>query len=430
MNLQEHIRKVLKEIRVPREERVQLYKDDNIIVVVPLTHRALQKYAHRCQWCINDDKDEWEDYHKGLHAVIIQRNPKKIKIGITGNPVPTEIFIMDRWDEGGYRFKDVCDILNHNFKDEVDMKDYYTTILNDINNFGTNIVYYSPSNELYDQEDNYLGGFNYKISDIPNVTPEVIKIMDEYLTKEEFERPDAPKRNQQELDEYARTLKNARQQGVGLRFPKSAIKSNPSRFRPYNRKGVNESDLETKQNDKRIVCEKCGWSWDLSEGGDDPYTCHKCGNENHKSELTEKCWKGYTQKGMKTMFGKKYPNCVKNKKSKTNLQESIRRIIREETKLNPMILRRVRRDDLEREFEESLDDTSNSVFHLIRNGGGIMVLDRFKYITVSRLIDGIHYEIYSTTPEDSEWYDEVFNSLKDYYTDRIEVRYKKLMSEI
>lgn len=30
-----------------------------------------------------------------------------------------------------------------------------------------------------------------------------------------------------------------------------------------------------------------------------------------KSELTEKCWKGYTQKGMKTIFGKKYPNCVK-----------------------------------------------------------------------------------------------------------------------
>jgi hypothetical protein len=39
----------------------------------------------------------------------------------------------------------------------------------------------------------------------------------------------------QELDEYSRTLKNARQQGVGLRFPKSAIKSNTSRFRPYNR---------------------------------------------------------------------------------------------------------------------------------------------------------------------------------------------------
>ena len=31
-------------------------------------------------------------------------------------------------------------------------------------------------------------------------------------------------------------------------------------------------------------------------------------------ELTESCWKGYTQKGMKTMFGKRYPNCVKIKK--------------------------------------------------------------------------------------------------------------------
>ena len=38
-------------------------------------------------------------------------------------------------------------------------------------------------------------------------------------------------------------------------------------------------------------------------------------NENNTSvELQERCWKGYTQKGMKTMFGKRYPNCVKVKK--------------------------------------------------------------------------------------------------------------------
>jgi uncharacterized protein (DUF2237 family) len=40
---------------------------------------------------------------------------------------------------------------------------------------------------------------------------------------------------EQELDEYARTLRNARRQGVGLRFSKAAIKSNPQRFRSYNR---------------------------------------------------------------------------------------------------------------------------------------------------------------------------------------------------
>ena len=77
---------------------------------------------------------------------------------------------------------------------------------------------------------------------------------------------------EQELDEYARTLKNARRQGVGLRFPKSAVKANPSRFRKYSRE------------------------------------------EQTESEITERCWKGYTQKGMKTMFGKRYPNCVKIKK--------------------------------------------------------------------------------------------------------------------
>jgi len=36
--------------------------------------------------------------------------------------------------------------------------------------------------------------------------------------------------------------------------------------------------------------------------------------ETNESELTEKCWAGYTQKGMKTMFGKRYPNCVKKTK--------------------------------------------------------------------------------------------------------------------
>jgi cell division protein FtsN len=36
--------------------------------------------------------------------------------------------------------------------------------------------------------------------------------------------------------------------------------------------------------------------------------------EQNESELTEKCWPGYTQKGMKTMFGKRYPNCVKKTK--------------------------------------------------------------------------------------------------------------------
>jgi len=189
MNLQQTIRKILREelneVRVPREERVELYKDDNIIVVVPLTHRALQKYASFCQWCINDDKSEYEDYHQGKHAVIIQRNPKKPKIGITGNPVASEILIMSRWDEGGYSFEDVCGILGYEFRNDRTLNDYYVNITNDINNFATNIVYYSPENGIYDMEDNFLWNFNFEISDIPNMTPEIIRIIDNYLSRNE-----------------------------------------------------------------------------------------------------------------------------------------------------------------------------------------------------------------------------------------------------
>ena len=37
---------------------------------------------------------------------------------------------------------------------------------------------------------------------------------------------------------------------------------------------------------------------------------------NWRETLDEKCWAGYEKKGMKTMFGKRYPNCVKKSKKK------------------------------------------------------------------------------------------------------------------
>ena len=38
--------------------------------------------------------------------------------------------------------------------------------------------------------------------------------------------------------------------------------------------------------------------------------------------LQEACWKGYEKKGMKTMFGKRYPNCVKKTKKKEGVKEA------------------------------------------------------------------------------------------------------------
>tara|TARA_R110000796_G_scaffold23940_2_gene68457 strand:- start:998 stop:3043 length:2046 start_codon:yes stop_codon:yes gene_type:complete len=40
---------------------------------------------------------------------------------------------------------------------------------------------------------------------------------------------------------------------------------------------------------KRIVCDNCNWAWDIKDGGDDLYMCHKCGHDNENiNEQEEK----------------------------------------------------------------------------------------------------------------------------------------------
>ena len=38
--------------------------------------------------------------------------------------------------------------------------------------------------------------------------------------------------------------------------------------------------------ENRIICDNCGWSWKIKDGGDDLYICHKCGHDNNPN-LTE-----------------------------------------------------------------------------------------------------------------------------------------------
>jgi len=45
-----------------------------------------------------------------------------------------------------------------------------------------------------------------------------------------------------------------------------------------------------------------------------------------ETSLDEKCWPGYEKKGMKTMFGKRYPNCVKKKASRKEQVEEATRL--------------------------------------------------------------------------------------------------------
>ena len=61
------------------------------------------------------------------------------------------------------------------------------------------------------------------------------------------------------------------------------------------------ADHEMKRGEKKQKGEKKDDNWMVSQ--------HRI----KEDALDEKCWKGYKKKGMKTMFGKRYPNCVKKK---------------------------------------------------------------------------------------------------------------------
>jgi hypothetical protein len=166
----------LEEGRVPRKDRIEVYKDDNLNVIFPLTHDALTKYSHKCQWCINNDEYEWEHYSQGV--VIIQRNPVKEKIGISGMSTAGEILVMSRWLSGnGYTWNDVCDILGDEFEKKLlgpfKGQKYWNEITKDINSFHTNICYFTPNSGLWDMEDNNLGDFGFEIKDLPNMTEEI-----------------------------------------------------------------------------------------------------------------------------------------------------------------------------------------------------------------------------------------------------------------
>lgn len=65
-----------------------------------------------------------------------------------------------------------------------------------------------------------------------------------------------------------------------------------------------------------IKCAECGWDWDLEDGGEDPYTCHKCGydNSDEYDELDvedddEEDFLNYL-KGYKTELKEANCNCV------------------------------------------------------------------------------------------------------------------------
>jgi len=75
------------------------------------------------------------------------------------------------------------------------------------------------------------------------------------------------------VDERSRSFAFTRKKRL---FSKSERMSNPLRYKESDRL----SESMEKEESKKVNCSGCDWSWKLSEGGDDPYVCHKCGHNN------------------------------------------------------------------------------------------------------------------------------------------------------
>ena len=66
-------------------------------------------------------------------------------------------------------------------------------------------------------------------------------------TKVFSQRAHCQGRKKRDLDEYSRTLRMARRQGSGVRFPKSVIKNSPNRFREYTKRMNEDIENEDKE---------------------------------------------------------------------------------------------------------------------------------------------------------------------------------------
>ncbi len=88
--------------------------------------------------------------------------------------------------------------------------------------------------------------------------------------------------------------------------------------------------LNEEVTDNKVICDSCGWSWNISDGGNHPYTCHKCGNDNTPISEDLRKWFGkgptggwdrYNSKGEKvgkcgdSKEGSAYAACLSNAKA-------------------------------------------------------------------------------------------------------------------
>ena len=92
----------------------------------------------------------------------------------------------------------------------------------------------------------------------------------------------------------------------------------------------NKKDIKEEIKNGKVLCDECGWSWGLSDGGKDKYMCHKCGCDNTpsnlksiKEQITEEGLNRSTVKLFKILNTEK-----KNLKTRANILEFLTKALK------------------------------------------------------------------------------------------------------
>jgi len=108
-----------------------------------------------------------------------------------------------------------------------------------------------------------------------------------------------------------------------------------------------------------------------------------------------------------------------------DLREHIKKVLTEDNSINT-ILRRVDSDKLKDTFEETLEVVTDIFYKNKYYGINEMTFNNFRSRILNMVIDMIHDDMVATTPDETMWYGEVFNTLKNYFNDKIETAYNRL----
>jgi len=92
---------------------------------------------------------------------------------------------------------------------------------------------------------------------------------------------------------------------IALKIAMDHIKEDPKYYDKLAKAGLEE--------EKMVRCKNCGWKWKASEGGKDPYVCHKCGNDNgsniqelNEGEFCPQCLAQYIKDHINTLHEAEY----------------------------------------------------------------------------------------------------------------------------